>query len=174
MSAIGKAFEAIGHGIEDAFKGIGEVIKSAVTLDFKGMGKGLDEVVHGAMDVGRGLVEATPIALAANTLMSGGLDNLMQKGQKFAEKFTDGFVDGVAGDLDRVKDGVVNTVTGIATGDLSKIGGGFKDLVEGGLQSALDFAPGLGEAKVAMTAVETGIKMATDTAAKSVVSTALS
>ena len=170
MSAIKHAVQAIEHGIEGTFKGVVDVLKCAATLDFKGMGKGVNEAVHGVMATGRGVIDSTPMALAANTLMHGGLDKAMQKFQKLEQKLSDGAINGVAGDFNQAKLGVIHTGKGIAEGDLSKAAGGFKDIVEGGAKVAMDVTPGLGEAKAGLTVAEVGIGTAKEAATNGAVS----
>jgi hypothetical protein len=80
MSGIKTAFESLGQGISNAFKGIGEFLGGVLTLDFNTAGKGLSDIGHGVLDTGRGLVDLLPPALAANTLMDGAFDKALGGG----------------------------------------------------------------------------------------------
>jgi hypothetical protein len=82
MGAIGKAFNAIGHGIGDAFKAVGHVAEGIVKLDFGKAASGLKEMLGAGLDAARSAANLSPAGFAANALMGGKLDQLM----KWADK----------------------------------------------------------------------------------------
>jgi hypothetical protein len=82
MGAIGKAFNAIGHGIGDAFKAVGHVAEGIVKLDFGKAAGGLKELLGAGLDAARSAANLSPAGFAANALMGGKRDQLM----KWADK----------------------------------------------------------------------------------------
>lgn len=82
MNPFSRVFSAIGHGIGGAFKGLSNIGKGLLTLDLKKAARGATGIVHGGLDVGRGLVDLTPAGLAGNTLLNGGTDKIVRLAQK--------------------------------------------------------------------------------------------
>lgn len=164
MGAIKKAFKAIGHGIGEAAKGIGHIAKGIATLDLKGIAKGIKEVGQGGTDIMRGAINLTPAGLAANTLLDGAMDKMMQKAQGLALKVANGVVDNVEGSLSNVKNGIMGAVKGLASGNIGDILNGIKTAAAGGLDFASNFGPGGVAKNVARMAVDTTIGLAAEKA----------
>jgi hypothetical protein len=160
MGAIKKAFKSIGHGIGEAAKGIGHIAKGIATLDLKGIAKGVKEIGHAGAEIARGAVNLTPAGLAANTLLDGALDKIMEKAQGTLLKVADGMVDSVEGSLSNVKNGIMGAIKGLATGNISDILKGITTAAAGGLDFASNFGPGGVAKNVALMAVETSIGLA--------------
>ncbi len=132
MSAIKKAFQAIGKGIEKAVHSVGQIAKGIVTLNLKAAAEGLKGLADATMTMARGAMNLMPAAMAANTLLDGALDKMLRKVQNSAQKLADSVVDSVEGGLSNIKDGVVNTAKGIARGNFSKAFKGLTQLAMGG------------------------------------------
>ena len=141
MGAIKSAFENIGNGIKHAFEAVGEVVKSAVTLDFGGVAKGVGHLVGAAGEMARGAVGLTPAALAANTLFDGAIDKVMEKAQSMGQSVVNGVLTTVGNDLDMVKNGLGQTVHGLATGNFAEMGQGILNTGMGAVSVAEDFTP---------------------------------
>jgi hypothetical protein len=160
MGAIKNAFKAITKGIEKAVHGAAQFAKGMATLNLKAAAQGLKEIAHAGADIARGAINLTPAALAANTLLDGALDKVLKKATKVVDKIADTMVDSVEGGLSNMKNGLVNTVKGIATGDLGKIVNGVKDMALGAAETASNFGPGGIAKNVARMAVDAAIDVA--------------
>ena len=139
MSAIGKAFNAIGHGIGDAVKAVGHVAKGIGTLDIGKATGGLKEMLGAGLEVGRHAVNISPAGFAANALMGGKLDPLMKWADKKIERVAGGVVDKVASDIKSVTNGLATTASGLATGNLGKVAQGALAATAGVAATASDF-----------------------------------
>lgn len=69
MSAIGNAIKSVFHGVEGFAKGMGEVAKGVLTLDFSRIEKGVKDEIGGAVKVAENGYKFTPTGMAASTLM---------------------------------------------------------------------------------------------------------
>jgi hypothetical protein len=166
MGAIKNAIKSITKGIEKAAHGLGQFAKGMATLNLKAAAQGLKEVAHAGAEIARGVINLTPAAMAANTLLNGALDKILKKAEKVVDKVADTMVDNVEGGLSNIKKGVENTVKGIATGDFKKVVSGMKDLALGAVDVASNFGPGGIAKNVARMAVDAAIDVASQEAAK--------
>lgn len=69
MSAIGNAIKGVVHGIEGALKGVGEVAKGVLTLDFGKAAKGIGDIAKGSIETATSEFKLSPAGLAASTLL---------------------------------------------------------------------------------------------------------
>ncbi|BFO53773.1 hypothetical protein [Acidovorax sacchari] len=166
MSAIKKAFQAIGKGIEKAVHSVGQIAKGIVTLNLKAAAEGLKGLADATMTMARGAMNLMPAAMAANTLLDGALDKVLNKVQKTAQKLADSVVDSVEGGLSNIKDGVVNTAKAIAKGNFSKAFQGLTQLAMGVVDTASNFGPGGVAKNMARMAVDAAIGLAGQEATK--------
>ncbi|ABM31087.1 hypothetical protein QRO08_22530 [Paracidovorax citrulli] len=166
MSAIKKAFQAIGKGIEKAVHSVGQIAKGIVTLNLKAAAEGLKGLADATMTMARGAMNLMPAAMAANTLLDGALDKMLRKVQNSAQKLADSVVDSVEGGLSNIKDGVVNTAKGIARGNFSKAFKGLTQLAMGVVDTASNFGPGGVAKNMARMAVDAAIGLAGQEATK--------
>lgn len=164
MGAIKNAFKAIAKGVEKAVHGAAQFAKGMATLNLKAAAQGLKEIAHAGTDIARGVINLTPAALAANTLLDGALDKMLKKASKVVDKVADTMVDSVEGGLSNIKNGLENTVKGLATGDFSKVANGLKDLALGAVETASNFGPGGIAKNVARMAVDSAIDVASQQA----------
>ncbi|AVS64865.1 hypothetical protein C8245_03405 [Paracidovorax avenae] len=160
MSAIKKAFQAIGKGIEKAVSSVGQIAKGIVTLNLKAAAQGLKGLADATLTMARGAMNLMPAAMAANTLLDGALDKVLNKVQKTAQKLADSVVDSVEGGLSNIKDGVVNTAKAIAKGNFSKAFQGLTQLAMGVVDTASNFGPGGVAKNMARMAVDAAIGLA--------------
>ncbi|WP_046060349.1 hypothetical protein [Paracidovorax citrulli] len=160
MSAIKKAFQAIGKGIEKAVNSVGQIAKGIVTLNLKAAAQGLKGLADATLTMARGAMDLMPAAMAANTLLDGALDKLLSKAQNTAQKLADSVVDSVEGGLSNIKDGVLNTAKAIAKGNFSKAFEGLTQLAMGVVDTASNFGPGGVAKNMARMAVDAAIGMA--------------
>ncbi len=166
MSAIKKAFKAIGQGIEKAVHSVGQIAKGIATLDLKAAAKGFKGLADAGLTMARGAINLMPAAMAANTLLNGALDKVLNQVQKTAQKVADSVVDSVEGGLSNIKEGVVNTAKGIAKGNLSKALKGLGQLAMGAVETASNFGPGGVAKNMARMAVDAAIGLAGQEVAK--------
>ncbi|MGM9488027.1 hypothetical protein [Ideonella sp. YS5] len=164
MGAIKNAFKSIAKGIEKAVHGAAQFAKGMATLNLKAAAQGLKEIAHAGTDIARGVINLTPAALAANTLLDGALDKVLKKASSVVDKVADTMVDNVEGGLSNIKNGLENTVKGLATGDFSKVASGLKDLALGAVETASNFGPGGIAKNVARMAVDAAIDVASQQA----------
>lgn len=155
MGAIGKAFNAIGHGIGDAFKAVGHVAEGIVKLDFGKAAGGLKEMLGAGLDVARNAANLSPAGFAANALMGGKLDQLMKWADKEIESVAGGVIDKVANDMQSVRNGLATTVSGLATGNLSKVAQGALTATAGAAATASDFTAAGAANNLKMAALNT-------------------
>ncbi|AVS87231.1 hypothetical protein C8238_02300 [Paracidovorax avenae] len=160
MSAIKKAFQAIGKGIEKAVSSVGQIAKGIVTLNLKAAAQGLKGLADATLTMARGAMNLMPAAMAANTLLDGALDKVLNKVQKTAQKLADSVVDSVEGGLSNIKDGVINTAKAIAKGNFSKAFQGLTQLAMGVVDTASNFGPGGVAKNMARMAVDAAIGLA--------------
>jgi hypothetical protein len=78
MSAIGKAFKAIGDGIGDAFKSVGQIAKGVLTLDLNTALNGANGLFGAGLGTFNGVTSLHPASLAANTLIDGAMAKLLR------------------------------------------------------------------------------------------------
>lgn len=168
MGAIKKAFKAIGHGIGEAAKGLGQIAKGVATLDLKGIAKGVKEISHAGTEISRGMLNLTPAALAANTLLNGAMDKILKKAQSITLKVADAMVDNVEGSLSNVKNGVIGTVKGLANGNIGQALNGIKNAAVGAMDLASNFGPGGVAKNVARLAVDAAVGLAAEKASEAV------
>ena len=168
MSAIKKAFKAIGQGIEKAVHSVGQIAKGIATLDLKAAAKGFKGLADAGLTMARGAINLMPAAMAANTLLHGALDKVLNQVQKTAQKVADSVVDSVEGGLSNIKDGVVATAKGIAKGNLSKALKGLGQMALGAVETASNFGPGGVAKNMARMAVDAAIGLAGQEVAKGV------
>lgn len=166
MGAIKKAFQTIGKGIEKAAKSVGEIAKGVATLDLKGAANGVKDLAQAGLTVARGAINLTPVAVAANTLLDGAADKLLNKAQGVAQKVADSVVDNVEGGLSNIKDGVVNTAKAIGKGNFSKALQGIGQVAMGAVDTASNFGPGGVAKNLARMAADAAIGLAGQEAAK--------
>lgn len=155
MGAIGKAFNAIGHGIGDAFKAVGHVAEGIVKLDFGKAAGGLKEMLGAGLEVARNAVNISPAGFAANALMGGKLDQLMKWADQEIESAAGGVIDKVANDIKSVTSGAVATVGGLATGNLAKAANGALSVTAGIAATASDFTASGALGNVALSSLNT-------------------
>lgn len=160
MSAIKKAFQAIGKGIEKAVSSVGQIAKGIVTLNLKAAAQGLKGLADATLTMARGAMNLMPAAMAANTLLDGALDKVLNKVQKTAQKLADSVVDSVEGGLSNIKDGVINTAKAIAKGNFSKAFQGLTQAAMGVMDTASNFGPGGVAKNMARMAVDAAIGLA--------------
>ncbi|HET9645464.1 MAG TPA: hypothetical protein VFP68_19380 [Burkholderiaceae bacterium] len=137
MGAIKKAFEHIGHGIEQVAKGLGDVVKGVCTLDLKGIGKGIKEIGHGMSETAVGAVDLTPPALAANILMDGAADQILMGFKGMADGMLDAPIDSGL----QLADGAKHIATGLATVDPSELFRGVTDATMGTIGTCMNALP---------------------------------
>ena len=159
MGAIKHAFSKIGHGIEHAvsglgkeIKGVGKVIGGCVTFNPHEIKSGVSDVGNGikqgitglgeiAGGAAGGIVGATPLGAAINTLTHDGLSKLVE-----------GVGDSCANVLKTGVDGVGEFGKGLASGNLQQM---FKGAFDVG-QVAMLAVPGAGEVEAADLAMTAG------------------
>lgn len=168
MSAIKKAFKAIGQGIEKAVHSVGQIAKGIATLDLKAAAKGFKGLADAGLTMARGAINLMPAALAANTLLHGALDKVLNKVQTTVQKMADSVVDSVEGGLSNIKEGVVVTAKGIAKGNLSKALKGLGQMALGAVETASNFGPGGVAKNMARMAVDAAIGLAGQEVTKAV------
>ncbi len=166
MSAIKKAFQAIGKGIEKAVHSVGQIAKGIVTLNLKAAAQGLKGLADATLTMARGAINLMPAAMAANTLLDGALDKVLNKVQKTAQQLADSVVDSVEGGISNIKDGVINTAKAIAKGNFSKAFQGLTQLAMGVVDTASNFGPGGVAKNMARMAVDAAIGLAGQEATK--------
>lgn len=137
MSFLSKAFHHIGHAISHGLHDLGHLAKSVVTLDLKGIKQSAHDLVHDAGELARGAFSLTPAGLAAQAILQGNYDKLMDQVEGMAE----GVLDGVIDDVEKFGTGLHKTVDGLAHGRWKEIGEGLLSTTLGGASLALDFCP---------------------------------
>jgi len=141
MGAIKTAFDNIGNGIKHAFEAVGEIAVGALTLDFKGIAKGMGDMVGAGGDMVRGALNLTPAALAANTLLDGAIDKALKQAGKLSDSMVRGALDTIGNDLDMVKNGAGDTLHGMMTGNVSEMGRGLFSTTIGAVSAVEDITP---------------------------------
>ena len=86
MSAVGKAFQAMGEGIGKAFTGIAQIARGVLTLNPSEIAKGTCNIASAGMDALRQHINMLPASMAANTLLDGALDKVMCRVQNTVEQ----------------------------------------------------------------------------------------
>lgn len=158
MSTIGKAFENFGHGIKNAFVGVGNVIKGVCTLDLKGVGDGMKKTLDGVAEAGRGAIGLTPPALAANSLMDGAFDKMIKDVQGAGLNVAGKVIDSAEGGATDVKTGVCGTFQGLARHDGVAMLGGMLQAGSGASQLAELTTPSGLAATTGIASLETALE----------------